>query len=74
MYILRANPMSNKTKDAQKKLVKALTIQAIIPLFMMSQASIYIWRQFQLPFGDLAPYFEEWVFLLMAIVSLQEFD
>ncbi|CAJ0952160.1 unnamed protein product, partial [Mesorhabditis belari] len=49
MYILRANPMSNKTKDAQKKLVKALTIQAIIPLFMMSQASIYIWRQFQLP-------------------------
>ncbi|CAJ0572775.1 unnamed protein product, partial [Mesorhabditis spiculigera] len=62
--------MSENTKRAQKDLVKALTIQLILPLVMMSQASGYFWRQFRLPLADYFPYFEEWSFLNIAIVSL----
>ncbi|CAJ0923960.1 unnamed protein product, partial [Mesorhabditis belari] len=69
LRVLEKNSMSPKTKMAQKKLVKALTIQAVLPILMMSQASIYAWRQFQLPFAHSVPYFEEWAFLLVAMVS-----
>ncbi|CAJ0576935.1 unnamed protein product, partial [Mesorhabditis spiculigera] len=57
--------MSENTKKAQKDLVKL-----ILPLVMMSQASGYFWRQFKLPLADYFPYFEEWSFLNIAIVSL----
>ncbi|CAJ0564364.1 unnamed protein product, partial [Mesorhabditis spiculigera] len=71
MHILNDNTsaMSNSTKRAQHDLIKALTIQAVLPVVMMSQCSVYFWRQFQLPFGDKAPYFEEAPFLLLAMVS-----
>ncbi|CAJ0569727.1 unnamed protein product, partial [Mesorhabditis spiculigera] len=62
--------LSSGTIKAQRNLVKALTIQAILPLCMMGQATIYLWRQFQLPYANYAPYFEEWVFLSLAMVSL----
>ncbi|CAJ0950590.1 unnamed protein product, partial [Mesorhabditis belari] len=69
LRILEKSAMSEKSKEIQKKLVMALTIQAILPLFMMSQATVYIWRQFKLPYGESAPYFEECVFLSVAILS-----
>ncbi|CAJ0576936.1 unnamed protein product, partial [Mesorhabditis spiculigera] len=61
--------MSKKTRAAQKSLVTALGLQALLPFFCMSQSAFYIWKQFEFPGVAYLPYYEEWVFLSLAVAS-----
>ncbi|CAJ0576790.1 unnamed protein product, partial [Mesorhabditis spiculigera] len=60
--------MSSSTIRVQRNLIKALTIQAILPILHMSQCSVYVWKQLELPFSDRMPYFEE-MFVLQSALS-----
>ncbi|CAJ0569707.1 unnamed protein product, partial [Mesorhabditis spiculigera] len=62
--------MSRTTLNGQKKLVKALTIQALLPLFCLSQSGMFIWQQFKLPFHEHLPYYEEAIYLSVAIATV----
>ncbi|CAJ0569726.1 unnamed protein product, partial [Mesorhabditis spiculigera] len=61
--------MSRRTVEAQKSLLKALTIQLVIPCITMAESSSYLWKQFELPFYAQIPYFEEWIWLSMSTIS-----
>ncbi|CAJ0569718.1 unnamed protein product, partial [Mesorhabditis spiculigera] len=60
--------MSKRTVEAQKSLLKALTIQLVIPCITMAESSSYLWKQFELPLCTQVPYFEEWIWLSMSTV------
>ncbi|CAJ0576805.1 unnamed protein product, partial [Mesorhabditis spiculigera] len=61
--------MSEKTKKAQHNIVQSLTIQALMPLFPMTVAAMFNYQQFQLPYHEYVPYFDEWPILAVTIVS-----
>ncbi|CAJ0576797.1 unnamed protein product, partial [Mesorhabditis spiculigera] len=58
-----------RTKWAQQKIVQSLTIQSLLPLFPMTMAATYNYRQFQLPYYEHVPYFDEWPILSVTIIS-----
>ncbi|CAJ0568461.1 unnamed protein product, partial [Mesorhabditis spiculigera] len=61
--------MSAGTRRAQKDLVKALTIQAMLPFGMLYGSSCFMWRQMELPYSHYVPFFEELVITMSIVTS-----